>query len=177
MKLLIVGLGNPGDNYKKTLHNTGFMVVDELADFEQAKWQNKSKLNGFYASSNDYHFLKPETYMNKSGLAVSKALAYFKLEPGQLCVIHDDLDLNKLEYKVQFGRQSAGHRGVEDVINSIGTNQFWRIRVGIERPENDAYEIEDWVLSDYSPDDLEALKTLVPKIREDIKKIKSSSIL
>lgn len=114
---IIVGLGNPGQKYTNTRHNVGFMVADRLKKFGLPK--SKCLL------------VKPQTFMNRSGEAVKKVI-YDKLE--RLWVIHDDLDLSLGTVRIKFGGSSAGHLGVQSVIDALGSDQFWRIRVGIDRP-------------------------------------------
>jgi PTH1 family peptidyl-tRNA hydrolase len=175
MKFLVAGLGNPGQKYQDTRHNSGFIILDEIAAQKELSWKKSLKISGYYAADNDFYFLKPETYMNHSGQSVSQALSYFKLSAINLCLIHDDADIAKLQFKVQFGRQAAGHHGVEDVIKHLGTEQFWRIRLGLGRPQEKTFDLEKWVLKRYLPEDLEALKKLAPIITRELQKIKSSS--
>jgi PTH1 family peptidyl-tRNA hydrolase len=174
MKLLVIGLGNPGKKYQTTRHNSGFIVLDEIAKHNDLVWKNQAKIKSSYCTLEDYIFLKPQTFMNKSGQAVGQSLSYFKMESSQICIIHDDADIDLLEHKVQFGRQAAGHHGIEDVIKHLGTNDFWRIRIGVGRPEERSFDIEDWVLSNYSHEELEHLKKLVPVLEKELENIKSS---
>lgn len=175
MKFLVVGLGNPGSKYHGTRHNSGFIVLDEIVKDRGLSWKRLTKVSGYYAADSDFYYLKPQTFMNHSGQAVSQALSYFKIEPRNLCVVHDDADIAKLEFKLQFGRQAAGHHGVENIIEHLGTEQFWRIRVGLGRPEKNIFEIEKWVLRKYSSEDLANLKKLALKIDTELTNIKSSS--
>lgn len=173
MKLMIVGLGNPGEKYQESRHNCGFIVVDEITSKESLGWQKKTKIKSLYTTKGDFIYLKPQTFMNKSGEAVGKALSYFKIRPQQLCLIHDDADIEKLQYKVQFGKQAAGHNGVDDVIAHLGTSDFWRVRIGIGRPEKGSFDLEQWVLSGLSPQELEDLKELSTQIEKELENIKS----
>lgn len=135
---LIVGLGNPGEKYASVRHNLGFMAVDELAKklgvhgswFMEKKF--KSEILKQVQDDKEIWLVKPQTYMNNSGMAVIKLVEYFKIDPSQdLIIIHDDLDLPLGKIKVRTGGAAAGHHGVESIINSLGTDQFIRIRLGI----------------------------------------------
>lgn len=136
---LIVGLGNPGEKYEGTRHNLGFMAVDHfLKDAKSAKeavWSANSKLKSEIATvdhdSEKIILAKPQTFMNNSGLSVSLLLNYYKVEPSDLWVVYDELDLPVGALKIRFGGAAAGHHGVESVMEKIGTDKFWRFRMGI----------------------------------------------
>jgi peptidyl-tRNA hydrolase, PTH1 family len=136
---LIVGLGNPGEKYEGTRHNLGFMAVDHfLKDAKSAKeavWSANPKLKSEIATidlnSEKIILAKPQTFMNNSGLAVSLLLNYYKVEPSDLWVVYDELDLPVGSLKIRFGGAAAGHHGVESVMEKIGTDKFWRFRMGI----------------------------------------------
>lgn len=141
---LIVGLGNPGDKYENTRHNLGFVVVDRfLEEFEPARqtvWENKSNLRSHIALL-DWQpkdgvlqrviLAKPQTYMNNSGMAVSSMVAFYKIPTEDVWVVYDELDLPLGSMKIRFGGAAAGHHGVESIINSLGTDKFYRFRLGI----------------------------------------------
>lgn len=136
---LIVGLGNPGEKYENTRHNLGFQAIDHLLkDTHSAKaavWTKNSKLKSELASI-DYEaekviLAKPQTYMNNSGMAVSLLLNYYKIDPSDLWVVYDELDLPVGVMKIRFGGAAAGHHGVESVMEKVGTDKFWRFRLGI----------------------------------------------
>ncbi|MDE2001462.1 MAG: aminoacyl-tRNA hydrolase [Patescibacteria group bacterium] len=134
-RYVIVGLGNPGDEYASTYHNAGAMAVDFLAA-ESACAPLKSLTAKQFASAvcGQDALVKPLTFMNESGVAVQSALAHFKTTAGHLIVIHDDSDLPLGECKASFERGSAGHKGIESIIGVLGSNRFWRIRIGIRPP-------------------------------------------
>lgn len=168
MHKLIVGLGNPGLKYKYTRHNLGFLVIDMLTKELGLKWKESTRFKAKFCARDDIAYLKPETFMNESGFSVAKCLDYYKITPQNLIVINDDLDLPFLTIKKQLAAGAAGHHGVEDIVNKIATDNFWRIRVGIGRPENKNLAISDWVLSNFSKAELDGiqkaylqLKTLV----------------
>ncbi len=166
MKKLVVGLGNPGPEYENTYHNSGFVVVDLMSN---TKKYNK-KFDGLVTETENYIFLKPQTFMNKSGQSVQKALNYYKLPLENLIVIHDDADIEAGKYKIQKGRSSAGHNGVEDIIEKLGTEDFWRVRIGIPRPENQNITLKDWVLTKIKPDVFD-LEKISPNLIKDIEKL------
>lgn len=165
---LIVGLGNPGEKYKNTRHNVGFILLDKFASHHEfPKWEMSSKLKAFVTKNSDFVLLKPQTLMNGSGYSVSAALAFFKIELDDLVVVHDDVDIEFGSLKIQTGRNSAGHRGVEDIIQKVGSNKFKRIRIGIGRP-NRSGDVSDHVLSMFSTDELRYVDEL--KLEEYINK-------
>lgn len=143
MKLL-VGLGNPGDQYEATRHNLGFLVLDQFLkdnnSLKDSKWDKNSKLRSEIVlmdwqpkkgKAERIILAKPQTYMNNSGMAVQLLLDYYKVQPSDLWVIHDDLDLPLGKLKIRMGGAAAGHHGVEDIIEKISTDKFWRYRLGI----------------------------------------------
>lgn len=139
MMKLLVGLGNPGDKYINTRHNLGFLVIDHLfKDLHpvNAAWEKSSKLKSEIAPltiGKDEKILlaKPQTYMNNSGMAVQLLKDFYKVEPQDIWIIYDELDLPVGSMKIRFGGAAAGHHGVESIIDSIGTDAFWRFRLGI----------------------------------------------
>lgn len=151
MKLL-VGLGNPGEKYTHTRHNFGFMVVEQfLKDFESLAntvWSASEKVKSDVALidwqpksgiSERVILAKPKTYMNNSGMAVSLLTAFYKVAPEDVWVVYDELDLPLGAMKIRFGGAAAGHHGVESIIEHLGTDKFWRFRMGIgaTRQKND----------------------------------------
>jgi peptidyl-tRNA hydrolase, PTH1 family len=161
LDLLVVGLGNPGREYARNRHNAGQLVVDELARRHGGSW--KSKFSGQLAEIRlDGHkvaLLRPETYMNESGRSVGAAARFFKVEPGEVLVVHDegDFDLGRLELKAGGGL--AGHNGLRSIAQHLKTQDFLRLRIGVGRPERgDPRSLADYLLSDFEPhDDAEAL--------------------
>ncbi|MBU0535274.1 MAG: aminoacyl-tRNA hydrolase [Patescibacteria group bacterium] len=161
---LIVGLGNPGEKYFKNRHNTGFIIVDEIASKNSLSWENSSKFNAEIAVSKDFILAKPQTYMNKSGEAVFKILNFYKVDTSDLVVIHDDVDLQFGEIKKQLGVSSAGHKGVESIIEKLSSQDFWRIRVGVGKSEDKNIPTDDWVLQNFTDEQLEKIKSKVSEI-------------
>ncbi len=147
---LIVGLGNPGREYEATRHNAGFWWVDELARVHGASFKADSKFHGLVARANPHghevHLLKPQTFMNVSGRAVGAVAQFYKIEPAQILVVHDELDLPPGSAKLKLGGGHGGHNGLKDIIAHLGTKDFWRLRVGIGHPgERD--EVVKYVLN------------------------------
>ena len=121
---LIIGLGNPGKEYEKTYHNAGFLFIQYLMD--------KKPANSEFRIQNS-ELLKSDVYMNESGKFVAKILKKHGVKPKEILIVHDDSDIELGKYKVSFGRGSAGHRGIDSIIKSLGTKNFWRLRIGIRR--------------------------------------------
>jgi PTH1 family peptidyl-tRNA hydrolase len=166
---LVAGLGNPGEKYKNNRHNAGFTLIDELAPNWGLMWEFNKKLNAEVASAtprvDKVILIKPQTFMNNSGEAVAKALAYFSIDPSDLLVIHDDVDLEPLQFKVSRNSSSAGHHGVQNIIDRIGSQDFTRLRVGIGRSQvvvdgttRATFDVEKYVLQDFTAPQLEVLK-------------------
>jgi PTH1 family peptidyl-tRNA hydrolase len=156
---VIVGLGNPGLEHQKNRHNTGFLILDKYAKDLGFAWETSSKFDSEISVQKDFILVKPQTFMNNSGTAVSKVLSYYKVDPKDLVVIHDDVDLPFLGFKKQLGAGPAGHHGVEDIIEKLGTQDFWRIRIGLGRPMGNIL-IEDWVLQDFGEDEINKITQL-----------------
>lgn len=153
---LIVGLGNPGRDYEGTRHNAGFWFVDALADAAGATLRNESKFHGEAAKirlhGEDLWLLKPMTFMNRSGQAVSALARFYKIEPEQILVVHDELDLPPGGAKLKRGGGHAGHNGLRDIISAIGSKDFLRLRLGIGHPGS-AKQVSNYVLSKPGKDD------------------------
>lgn len=173
---IIVGLGNPGTNYEKTRHNAGFMALDRLQTaLELPAFAANKKLRGFVSKGkigrSAIVLLKPETFMNESGLAVEAALKFFKATPKDLIVIHDDKDILLGETRVQAGRGDAGHNGVKSIIEKTETKDFPRIRIGIE-PENEIIlDTADFVLRRFSSDEMKKLTKVLDHVTEEIRSL------
>lgn len=144
---LIAGLGNPGDKYQKTRHNLGQMVIDSLVGEEI-----KARL------------YKPRSFMNLSGPEIAEQLRFYKLGPGDLLIIHDDLDLPFGEMRLHIGKSSAGHHGVDSIISELGTNAFWRLRLGVG-PRGDTPG-DQFVLEEFTPEERERLGEIIKTAKE-----------
>lgn len=147
---LIVGLGNPGKEYEATRHNAGFWWVDELARAHGSSFRADAKFHGLIAKvtlhGHEVHLLKPQTFMNVSGRAVGAVAQFYKLEPAQILVVHDELDLPPGSVKLKLGGGHGGHNGLKDIITHLGTRDFWRLRIGIGHP-GERTEVVDYVLN------------------------------
>ncbi|WP_026092435.1 aminoacyl-tRNA hydrolase [Calidifontibacillus oryziterrae] len=155
----IIGLGNPGKNYEKTRHNVGFMVIDELSK----RWNiqlNKEKFKGLYGSGifngEKVILLKPLTYMNLSGEAIRPLLDYYDINTNDLIVIYDDLDLPTGKIRLRSKGSAGGHNGIKSTIQHLGTENFNRLRIGIDRPTN-GMAITNYVLGAFSDDERSAI--------------------
>ena len=133
---LIVGLGNPGAKYQNTRHNLGFMVADSFAKSNGLLWRVSRDLLCYFAKHNEFVLIKPTTFMNKSGEAVRSVAAFYKIDSRDILVIHDDLDLPFGKIRVSFDSLSAGHNGIESVIESMSGPEFARLRIGIGSPRS-----------------------------------------
>jgi PTH1 family peptidyl-tRNA hydrolase len=154
LDLLVAGLGNPGREYERTRHNVGWLVADELARRHDASF--RSKFSGQLAETRledlRLALLKPETFMNESGRSIGAARKFFKVEPGALLVVHDDVDLEPGRLQARLGGGLAGHNGLRSIAQAIGTNDFLRLRIGVGRPgRGDRRSVADYVLSDFEP--------------------------
>ncbi len=180
---LIVGLGNPGEKYVSTRHNLGFVIVEHfLKDFQSAKntvWENSSKFKSEisqiewqpqHGSLEKVILVKPQTYMNNSGLAVQLITSYYKLLTTDVWVIHDDIDLPLGNMKIRFGGASAGHHGVESIMRTLATDKFWRFRMGtglknqkLNIKNQKLKNVEDYVLGNFVGQEKGKLKHLIKR--------------
>jgi PTH1 family peptidyl-tRNA hydrolase len=162
--ILIVGLGNPGEQYKNTRHNVGFMVLDEFNEangfppFESSKKYNGLVSQGI-AAKNELILLKPQTFMNESGKAVKAVANFFKIKPDNIYVVHDEADVDLGKIKISQDSTAAGHKGAQSLIDELGTKKFTRFRVGINS-NDEAYEsaikkegLENVVLKNFSEEE------------------------
>jgi PTH1 family peptidyl-tRNA hydrolase len=180
---IIVGLGNPGEQYKNTRHNIGWLALDSLLG--DVEWSENKKFNALIHEEGDCLYVKPLTFMNNSGQTVQKVLNYYKLLPKNfglinkkdadlnnvLIVIQDDIDINFGDFKIATDSSSAGHRGIQSIIDYLKTKKFTRIRLGIK---NELLRVhiptEKFVLQTFNHDEKERLKDVFAKI--DINNIK-----
>jgi PTH1 family peptidyl-tRNA hydrolase len=158
---LVVGLGNPGRRYARTRHNVGFLVLDEFAAITRLEFKEKTDYlicNGSLEGEKIV-FMKPLTFMNRSGGAVRKVADKFGIPSEEIIVVHDDLDLATGRLKIRKKGSSGGHKGVESVIQNVGANNFIRVKIGIGR--DDSMLVEDYVLSKFRRDELPLVKEAV----------------
>jgi peptidyl-tRNA hydrolase, PTH1 family len=163
LDLLVAGLGNPGREYVQTRHNIGWLVVDELARRHGGSFRSKfsGQLSELRVGEQKLALLKPETYMNESGRSIAAAARFFKVEPRDLLVVHDDVDLEPERFQARLGGGLAGHNGLRSISQALGTNDFLRLRIGVGRPgRGDRRSVSNHVLSPFDAEsDVEALVT------------------
>lgn len=159
---IIAGLGNPGQEYRDTRHNIGFMVIDELARrWAISTWKNrKDALVAECRQEETVLLVKPQTYMNLSGVAVGELARWYKVPEEDVVVIFDDMDLPTGKLRLRMKGGSGGHRGVESLLTHLSRNSFPRIRVGIGRPP-EGWQVVDYVLSSFTKDEQPLLKAVV----------------
>jgi PTH1 family peptidyl-tRNA hydrolase len=171
---LIVGLGNPGIKYAQTRHNVGFKFIDELCDKYNFTLKDNKKFHGQAAKvkieNHEIWLLKPETYMNHSGRAVASLANFYKIDVEEILVIYDELDLPAGIAKLKKGGGHGGHNGLRDIIALTGSNDFYRIRLGIDHPGHKS-KVVSWVLNRASQDDEISIENAITNslsILEDI---------
>jgi peptidyl-tRNA hydrolase, PTH1 family len=172
LDLLVAGLGNPGREYEQTRHNVGWLVVDELARRHGGSFRSKfsGQLSELRVGEQKLALLKPETYMNESGRSIAAAARFFKVEPRDLLVVHDDVDLEPERFQARLGGGLAGHNGLRSIVQALGTNDFLRLRIGVGRPgRGDRRSVSDYVLSGFDAEsDVEALVARAADVVEAI---------
>ncbi len=161
---LFVGLGNPGREHERNRHNVGFMVLDavqnEFPVFGAYKSKFQGKISEGRLGNQKVLLLKPETYMNNSGQSVAKAANFYKIEPDNIIVFHDELDIAPSTVRVKLGGGNAGHNGLKSIQAHLGTADFWRVRIGIGRPHPQA-DVSNYVLDNFSKAEQEWLTPLM----------------
>jgi PTH1 family peptidyl-tRNA hydrolase len=161
---ILVGLGNPGRDYERTRHNAGFWLVERFAVREGVALRNEAKYQAYvgrHAPSGAW-ILLPQTYMNLSGKSVMFLAGFFKISPGEILVVHDELDLAPGAAKLKQGGGVAGHNGLKDIAARLGSTDFWRLRLGIGHP-GDRNLVSDYVLGKPSPDDRAAIDAAIDR--------------
>lgn len=178
---IIIGLGNPGAEYESTRHNTGFFFVDKIkSSWSFPAFEFNKKLNCEVSKNviigKEILIVKPSTFMNLSGVATKNILDFYKLTPDDIIVIHDDLDIAIGKYRVAPDSSSAGHHGVENIIEKLGTQKFTRIRIGIGKETEEGaiacrLDAKNFVLQKFSPEELEKIEKISDTVLEEIEKI------
>jgi len=146
---LFVGLGNPGEQYVETRHNVGFWWIDFIGQNHKLSLKNSKKYFGEFSKHNEdgeVFFLKPSTFMNESGKSVQALAKFYKIEPEEILVIHDELDIQPGTAKLKLGGGHGGHNGLKSIQTSIGSNNFWRLRIGVGHP-GDKSKVIGYVLN------------------------------
>ena len=148
---IIAGLGNPGQKYDKTKHNTGFMTMDHYLD-EKGLSLDKDKFEGLWTkqkiNGEDVILLEPQTYMNESGRSVSQVANFFKVDPEDILIIQDDMDMPIGKIRIRANGKSGGHNGIKSIIRDLGTEKFNRLKIGIRHPKNAT--VVSWVLTPFN---------------------------
>ncbi|CAN1557017.1 aminoacyl-tRNA hydrolase [Limnohabitans sp. B9-3] len=163
---LLVGLGNPGPDYESTRHNAGFWWIDTIARDLKVQLQPDRAYHGLVARTSvqgqNVWLLEPQTFMNLSGKSVAALARFFKIQPDEILVVHDELDIPPGEAKLKLGGSHAGHNGLRDIHAQLGTDQYWRLRIGIGHPGNKS-EVANWVLKKPAPDQRSAIEDCVSR--------------
>ena len=168
---LIIGLGNPGKQYEKTRHNFGFRVLDLLTNEEE--WQDK--YDSQFIKLDDVILAKPQTFMNKSGEAVKDIMKFYPA--AELVVIHDDLDLPLGAIRIQKDSSSAGHNGVQSIIDELNSQNFIRLRLGIDNPQTRGpVPPEDFVLQKFTEDEERITKEVLEKAKDAIEILQTEGL-
>ena len=153
---LLVGLGNPGENYARTRHNVGFRVIDRLAAQLGVK-VDRAKFRGLYGQGSymglKLILLKPQTFMNNSGLSVMDAARFYKLPAERVIVLFDDISLDVGRLRVRADGSAGGHNGIKSIIGALNSQSFPRVKVGVGAKPHPDYELADWVLSNFTKDE------------------------
>ena len=160
--LLISGLGNPGPEYDGTRHNIGFAIIDAIAkqyDFPDFSNKFSSLISSKIIGSNKITLLKPQTFMNLSGNAVSKVINFYKIDSKDIIVIHDDLDLSLAKIKIKIAGGSGGHNGIKSIDQHVGL-YYYRLRVGIGRPVHH-FNVSDFVLTRFSNEESKQIDKII----------------
>ncbi len=160
---LVAGLGNPGREYAETRHNAGFWWVDRLASGENATLKMDPRMHGFTARiPGDIWLIEPQTFMNASGRAVSALSRFYKIAPEHILVVHDELDLEPGTVRLKLGGGLGGHNGLKDIASHLGTQDFWRLRLGIGHP-GEKKNVSDYVLKAPRKEEEELIQDAISK--------------
>ena len=167
--LLLVGLGNPNPNNKNNRHNIGFLIIDAINEKYKLSKQ-KPKFKGLLTTGKideqKVFAIKPLTFMNSSGVCIKELIEYFKIEPGNVFVFHDDMDITLGKVKTKFGGSDAGHNGIASIDKNIG-KQYSRVRIGIGRPQEKS-TVTDHVLDDFSADETKTMEDIKKNVTESL---------
>lgn len=165
---IIVGLGNPGDKYKDTRHNAGFIAIDHIAEkcgvkIDRAKFH--ALVGECRIGSERVLLIKPQTYMNNSGVAVAEAASFYKIAPERVLVLHDEISFDAGIFRIRRKGSAGGHNGLKSIIASLGSEDFPRIKIGVGKKPNPEYDLADWVLGKMSRDEKDRIAGKLEEIR------------
>lgn len=165
---IVVGLGNIGDRYRLTRHNVGFRVVERLASGESFR-EDKAQ-EAYICKKGNVLLVKPATFMNDSGRAVRKIMDFYRISAKDLVLVHDDLDIELGDYKIQLGKGPKVHNGVSSVESTVQTSDFWRLRIGVDSRTLRRFDGSgaDYVLSNFSSDDEEVLEDVIEESCDEL---------
>lgn len=167
---LIVGLGNPGENYARTRHNVGFRALDRLAQSLGAGSINRAKFRGLYAQAvyreKKLVLLKPQTFMNNSGLSVMDAARFYKLPPERIILLFDDISLDVGRLRVRAEGSAGGHNGIKSIIGALNSQSFPRVKIGVGAKPHPDYDLAAWVLSNFTKEEETLLEPAVSHAAE-----------
>lgn len=165
-RYLIAGLGNPGSKYESTRHNAGFICADELVNYYNAS-EIKAKANAVVyrgkKADREIYIVKPQTFMNLSGSAVGAVMNYYKIPAENIIIIYDDVSLDPGKIRIRPKGSDGGHNGIWDIIKTLNSEQFLRIKIGVGKKPNPEYDLKDWVLGKFPKEDLEKVETAAKK--------------
>lgn len=171
---LIVGLGNPGIQYERTRHNAGFIVADLFLKNESLT-VSKMKFHAliFDGKCGDKRILvaKPQTYMNSSGQAVGEIAKFYHIAPENIIVVYDDISLAPGKLRIRTKGSAGGHNGIKDIIAVLGSDNFPRIKVGVGEKPHPEYDLKDWVLGKFSPDDEKAFLSAADRAKDALREM------
>ena len=167
---LLAGLGNPGDKYQGHRHNIGFMVMDEIArdpSFSPFRVKFQGEMSEGKLAGEKVVLLKPQTYMNDSGISVAKLAKFYKIPPSRIVVFHDELDLPFARVKVKQGGGAGGHNGLKSIDRHLGDKNYWRVRMGIDHP-GDKNRVSGYVLNDFAKVEKEKLPRWIEAVTRHV---------
>ncbi len=176
---IVAGLGNPGKKYEKTRHNAGFMAIDFAAQ-KYGTAINSSKFDALVGEAQiagkRVLLLKPQTFMNLSGISVAKAARFYKIPTENIIVLLDDIYLEPARLRVRRAGSPGGHKGLESIEAQLAGENYPRIKIGVGQKPREDFELADWVLSEFSPDEIKKLESAFPAVCEGLEAIISGDI-
>ena len=174
---LIVGLGNPGREYSNTRHNIGFRAVEVIVNDNSAWSEKKDYLVAESVLNNQkLMFIKPQSYMNNSGQPVSEVARFFKFDPAEILVVHDEVDIPYGAIRIKEGGGDAGHNGLKSVTQHLGSSEYLRLRLGVGRPEIPEMDTADWVLGRFSQEEGKILPDFLDRAAAAVNEILMSGL-
>ncbi len=158
---VVAGLGNPGSKYSSTRHNAGFMLLDLFVNDE---WSEKKELA--FIKKGDVFFVKPLSFMNLSGEPLREFTRFYKIKAEEVLVVHDEIDISLGEIRLKKGGGTAGHNGLKSIVENLGTKEFYRMRLGVGKPQEKRMDVSDWVLQKFASDEEDKLSEMLYEGKE-----------